>query len=234
MTTYYCMCDDVVQLLSDFPELQDPENATRWKLKNLSGGHTHYNGNTSIKALSSIEGEDLQKIKDKDYIHVAEIEDIFGQRVQSRDDDGNLMWDDPIEHFVAGHFRQVPVYGDGDPVYVKEVVEEPLMIKRDHDEDGNPIPEVWIPSPTRTVKTFVDTEEINYYEQVITGYTDGDWVDDYTWYEEVPQWDEIPGDPALRAKYDAIWDQTPYTDEEGNTINPPKVFLELGPTEHLL
>ena len=70
------ICNDVSGLLSRHPELLIEGDDKRSKLIAWSGAHTHYNGNKSIKVLTSIEG--LEDIAADESVTLTTYEEIFG------------------------------------------------------------------------------------------------------------------------------------------------------------
>ena len=225
------ICTDLTQLATDFPGLFDAEagDPKRGKLIGWSGDYTVYNGNMSMKVLTSIEG--LDEIAEKDYITVTSYEEIFGFRRQV-EIDGVPQFGEPTVTAVPAYTPQVIIGYVDDidrPIYRVERIETPT-VRTITDEDGNSF-EV----AGRPIVEYVTTDEIEGYKQVPV-YGDGEEVPEQTYTVKHPVLEEVAGDPALKALYDEIYPRTPYVDEEGNVHTPPKLFAVPGgqDTSHIL
>jgi len=255
--TKVSICTDLTQLSIDFPELFDAEagDAKRGKLKGWSGDHTVYNGNMSMKVLTSIEG--LDELAEKDYITVTSYEEIFGYRRQVVLDDVP-QFGEPTVTVVPAYTPQVITGYEDDldrPIYRVVRHDKQKTVTRTHDEDGNEYPEPLvvpvvkvsytytgdgeidqtIETPVMVLDYYETTDEIEGYKQVPV-YGDGEEVPEQTYTVKHPVLEEVAGDPALKALYDEIYPRTPYVDEEGNVHTPPKLFAVPGgqDTSHIL
>ena len=76
MTCIVSICTDVAGLTERHPELLVEGDSKRSALIAWSGAHTHYNGNRSIKVLTSTEG--LEDIAADESVTITSYEEIFG------------------------------------------------------------------------------------------------------------------------------------------------------------
>ena len=220
---YISICTDLTQLAIDFPELFDAEASDhkRGKLKGWSGDHTVYNGNMSMKCLTSIEG--LDEIAEKDYIRVTSYEKIHGYRRQV-EIDGVPQFGEPITTVTPAFTPSVITGYEDDltrPIYVVERIETPTT-RTVTDEDGNE-QEV----AGRPIVEYVTTDEIEGYKQVPV-YGDGEEVPEQTYTVKHPVLEDVPGNAELKALYDEIYPRTPVVDDEGNVHTPPPLFAVPG------
>ena len=205
----------------------DEHSPARGRINNRSGGHVQYNGNNTAVILTSIEG--LEMLERLPFITVTTPEEVFGYRKQA-EVDGVLQWTTE-SGITDGYFKDVPTgeYVDGDPIYVVERVETPTT-RTVTDMDG-----VETVVAGRPIVEYITTDVIDGYYQVAV--TEQVWVEPEPYTREVPLYEEVPGDPAMLAKYLSVYDYTiPVDDGEGGTYMRPKMFAVPGghSTDHLL
>ena len=246
MSWFISICDDMDALRAT--GAVDEDSPYRGMIDGRSGAYVHYNGNKSAIILTSIDG--LELLEQLPYITVTTPEEVFGYRKQA-EVDGVLQWTTE-SGITDGYFKDVPTgeYVDGDPIYVVERVETPTtrtvpwadLSPPQYDDDGELIPPVVIEDHPETmtiagrpIVEYITTDVVDGYYQVAV--TEQVWVEAEPYTREVPLYEEVPGDPAMLAKYLDVYDYTtPVDDGEGGTYMRPKMFAAPGghSIDHLL
>jgi len=222
MSFVISICTDFSRLAADFPELIDSDSGSimRGRLKSWSGDYTWYNGNQSMKVLTGTDG--LGAIAEKDYIIVTSYEEIFGYKRQLEIDDVPQF--EEVTTVVPAYTPQVIVGYEDDltkPIYVVErIVTETTRTVTDMDGietvvEGRPIIE------------YVTTDVVDGYHKKPV-YADGEEVPESTITEMVPVYEDVAGNPDMKALYDQVYPRTQVVDVEGNVHTPPKLFAVPG------
>jgi len=208
--------------------LVDEESPYRGMIDGRSGRFVQYSpdGTKSMIVITNIDG--LEDLKELPFITVTSYEEIFGYKKQE-EVDGVLQWAE-VEITEPAYTPQIIVgYEDGDPIYRVERVETPTT-RTVTDDEGNTF-EV----EGRPFIEYITTDEIEGYKQVPV-YGPGEEVPEQTYPAKLPLWEEVPGNPELKALYDDIYPRTPIVDEDGVEHVSPKYFAIPGghDASHLL
>lgn len=188
------------------------DNELTDKFNAVTGGGCYVGDRLYV--ISSFDG--LESIQNLSYVTVTSYEDIRGHKEKDKDT--------PYKTEVGtypGYWKTVKTgeYEDGDPIYkVNRVVTETTRTVMD--EEGN-TSEV----PGRQIVSYEVTTEIEGYQQVPV--TEQVWVEPEPYKIKVPVYKDLPAKAASRSKFNAVYDRTPISTENG-TYTPPAIPLILG------
>ena len=218
---YIVVCTDMDAFRAAVPDITDVESSLRGLLEGVSGAFTKYSddGTKSMKLMSTIAG--VEHMAELPFIHVICLEDVFGY-TQQQVIEGVAQWTTE-SGMTEGHFKTVPTgeYVDGDPIYVVERVETPTT-RTVTDMDG-----VETEVAGRPIVEYITTDVIDGYQQVAV--TEQVWVEPEPYTRDVPVYEDVPAVPEAEALYRSVYDYTATdTDEEGNEIARPKLFVSFG------
>ena len=127
------ICTDVAQL-KEHPAIKtvdDEITPARGKILATGGTNIHYKANTSIVALTGLDG--LEALAELDYVVITSYEEIFGYYKQSVSEEGELLWQEPYTVTPESYTKVTDNYllsGDldefGMDVYINEPIEETI------------------------------------------------------------------------------------------------------------
>lgn len=127
------LCTDVAQL-REHPAIKpgdDEVTPARGLILATGGTNIHYKENTSVVALTGLDG--LEELADLDYVVITSYEEIFGYYAQSVSEDGELLWEEPYMVTPPPYVKVTDNYvpsGEqdefGNDIYVNEPIEETI------------------------------------------------------------------------------------------------------------
>jgi hypothetical protein len=221
MTFLISICTDMAALKAS--GAVDVESPYRGAIDGRSGAHVQYSadGSKSMIVITSLDG--LEALAEMPFVTVTSYEEIFGYERQV-EIDGELQFGEPTITTVPAHIPQVVIGYEDDPTRPIYVVERTVVetVRLVTDEDGN---ETEVPG--RPTVEYITTDEIEGYHQKPV-YGDGEEVPEQVVVTPNPIMEIVAGNAEIKALYDAIYDQSPVTDEEGNTHTPSKFFAVPG------
>ena len=127
------LCTDLAKL-KDHPAIKtvgDEITPARGKILATGGTNIHYKANTSVVALTGLDG--LEALVELDYVVITSYEEIFGYYKQSVSEDGELLWQEPYTVTPESYIKVTDNYvlsGDldefGMDIYINESIEETI------------------------------------------------------------------------------------------------------------
>ena len=179
------LCTDVAQL-KDHPAIKtvdDEITPARGKILGTGGTNIHYKANTSVVALTGLDG--LEALAELDYVVITSYEEIFGYYQQSVSEEGELLWQEPYTVTPESYIKVTDNYVLseatnvlGMDIYINEPIEE--TITPEPYEQTDPVMELVPAIPEMTAlynevypRTPVVTEDGTFTPPILMGIAGG-------------------------------------------------------------